>query len=318
MSIYRKYLWLRTLISLSAISAVPFFLAGCGTTAPAPTPTSVPAAAPVARPTAAPAAQPTPTAQTWPGILVVAHRGGAALAPENTLGAFANALKIGVDMVECDVHLSKDGELVVMHDPDLTRTTDGNGFIYQMDLADIQKLDAAAKFKGGPWPAERVPTLDEVLDLVKGKTKIQIEIKVEKFLGRYAGIEQKVIDAVNARGMVDDVVIISFDFPTIAEVKKLDPHFKTGALMNATTLSLNAKRPHDEFVAEVLQQTGADYIMPSAAGVSDLLVNAVHAAGLKIGVWTVDGPGEMRRMAEWGVDAITTNAPDVLKQVLGR
>jgi len=163
-----------------------------------------------------------------------------------------------------------------------------------------------------------VPTLGEVLDLVKGKAKIQIEIKVEKFLGRYTGIEQKVIDAVNARDMVDDVIIISFDFPTIADLKKLDPRFKTGALMNTTTLSLNAKRPHDDYVAEVLQQTGADYIMPSSAGVSDLLVNAVHAAGLKIGVWTVDSAGEMRRMAEWGVDAITTNKPDELKQVLGR
>ena len=304
MSLSKQRLWFRTLMALSAIGAAPLALMGCGTSAPASTPTSAPT--------------PQPTAQTWPNILAVAHRGGAALAPENTLGAFANALKIGVDMVECDVHLSKDGELVVMHDPDLSRTTDGNGFIYQMSLVDIQKLNAAAKFKATTWPAERVPTLGEVLDLVKGKVKIQIEIKVEKFLGRYTGIEQKVIDAVNARDMVDDVIIISFDFPTIADLKKLDPRFKTGALMNTTTLSLNAKRPHDDYVAEVLQQTGADYIMPSSAGVSDLLVNAVHAAGLKIGVWTVDSAGEMRRMAEWGVDAITTNKPDELKQVLGR
>jgi len=157
-----------------------------------------------------------------------------------------------------------------------------------------------------------------VLDLVKGKARIQIEIKVEKFLGRYAGIEQKVIDAVNARSMVDDVIIISFDFPTIADVKKLDPRFKTGALMSTTTLSLNAAKPYEKYVAEVIEQTGADYIMPSAAGVSDLLVKAIHAAGLKIGVWTVDSPGEMRRMAEWDVDAITTNSPDVLTQVLGK
>ena len=312
MSHSNKRLWFRTLMALSAISIAPLALAGCGTSAPAPTANPAPSAPPTAMPT------PVPTVRTWPNILVVAHRGGAALAPENTLGAFANALKIGVDMVECDVHLSRDGEVVVMHDPDLTRTTDGNGFIYQMDLADIRKLNAAAKFRATAWPAERVPTLDEVLDLVKGKTKIQIEIKVEKFLGRYTGIEQKVIDAVNARGMVDDVIIISFDFPTVADVKKLDPRLKTGALMNTTTLQLNAAKPHEQYVAEVVRETGADYIMPSSAGVSDLLVNAVHAAGLKIGVWTVDSPGEMRRMAEWGVDAITTNKPDELKQVLGK
>lgn len=280
--------------------AVAFLLPGCGPR------------------TSAPASEPSPAVQTWPDILVVAHRGGASLAPENTLGAFANALKIGVDQVECDVHLSKDGELVIMHDPDLTRTTDGNGFIFQMNYADIRKLNAAAKFKESPWPFEPVPTLDEVLELTKGKAQIQIEIKVEKIWGRYTGIEQKVIDAVNARGMVDDVIIISFDFPTIVEIKALDPRFKTGALLSGTTLSQNSKTPHADFVAQVIRETGADYIMPSSAGVSDLLINAVHERGLKIGVWTVNSEGEMRRMAEWGVDAITTNDPVLLKQVLGK
>jgi glycerophosphoryl diester phosphodiesterase len=313
MSLSYKHNDFRTLMVVCLIMAV-LLLVSCGTAAPVPTATGEPAAAPTTPPTV----EPLPTAQTWPSILVVAHRGGAALAPENTLGAFANALKIGVDMVECDVHLSKDGEMVIMHDPDLTRTTDGNGFIYRMDYADIRKLNAAAKFKVSPWTAELVPTLGEVLDLVKGKAKIQIEIKVETILGRYKGIEQKVIDAVNARGMVDDVIIISFDFPTIADVKKLDPRFKTGALMSTATLSLNAKKPYDQYVDEVIQQTGADYIMPSSAGVSDLLINAVHARGLGFGVWTVNSESEMRRMAEWGVDAITTNDPVLLKQVLGK
>jgi len=303
-----RYMW--TLVAVSVILAAALVLVGCGTSAPV--------SAPTVEPTPVATVEPSPTVQTWPNVLVVAHRGGAALAPENTLGAFANALKIGVDMVECDVHLSKDGELVIMHDPDLSRTTDGNGFIFQLNYADIRKFNAAAKFKASPWPSEPVPTLGEVLDLAKGKAKVQIEIKVEKIFGRYTGIEQKVIDAVNARGMADDVIIISFDFPTIADVKKLDGRFKTGALMSTATLNLNAKKPHAEYVNEVLGQTGADYIMPSSAGVSDLLVNAVHDRGLKIGVWTVNSEGEMRRMAEWGVDAITTNDPVLLKQVLGK
>lgn len=300
-----------------AVALLCFALAACGTGQPTPGLAAVPTTPiPAQVPSATPL--PSPTVAVWPHVLVVAHRGGAALAPENTLGAFANALKIGVDMVECDVHLSKDGELVVMHDPDLSRTTDGKGFIYQMNFADIRKFNAAANFKGGPWPNEPVPTLGEVLDLVKGKTQVQIEIKVEKIFGRYPGIEQKVIDAVKARDMVDDVIIISFDFPTLVEVKNLDPRFKTGALLSNTTLSLSAAKPHDKLVADVVAQTGADYIMPSSAGVSDLLVNAVHARGLMIGVWTVNSPGEMRRMAEWGVDAITTNDPIELKKVLGK
>ena len=290
----------RVILLATALLAMTSLLLGCGPR------------------TTAPASEPYPTAQIWPDILVVAHRGGASLAPENTLGAFAKALEIGVDQLECDVHLSKDGELVIMHDPDLARTTDGNGFIYQMNYADIRKLNAAAKFKTSPWPYEPVPTLGEVLDLTKGKAQIQIEIKVEKIWGRYTGIEQKVIDAVNARGMVDDVIIISFDFPTIVEIKALDPRFKTGALLSGTTLSQNSKTPHADFVAQVIRETGADYIMPSSAGVSDLLINAVHERGLKIGVWTVNSESEMRRMAEWGVDAITTNDPVLLKQVLGK
>lgn len=322
MILFRPRRRLPVWFALTALCAAPLCLAACGTTAPTPLHSAQDAATSTVPPTAAPTDQPTPvptpTVPTWPGILVVAHRGGAALAPENTLGAFANAMKIGVDMIECDVHLSKDGQLVVMHDPDLTRTTDGRGFIYQMDLAELAGLNAAAKFKTTAWPSEPIPTLEQVLDLAKGKTQVQIEIKVEKFLGRYPGIEQKVIDAVNARGMVDDVIIISFDFPTIVEVKKLDPRFKTGALINATTLQLNAAKPHEKYVDEVLAETGADYIMPSSAAVSDLLVNAVHARGKKIGVWTVNAAGEMRRMAEWGVDAITTNDPPLLKQVLGK
>lgn len=300
-----------------ALTSLCLVLAACGGARPVSSPTAAPTT-PAPTPEASPTSVPSPTAPAWPHILVVAHRGGAALAPENTLGAFANALRIGVDMVECDVHLSKDGELVVMHDPDLTRTTDGKGFIYQMNFADIRQFNAAAKFKGAPWPAEMVPTLGEVLDLVKGKAQVQIEIKVEKIFGRYPGIEQKVIEAVKARDMVDDVIIISFDFPTLVEVKKLDPRFKTGALLSATTLSMNSKTPHADFVDQVIRETGADYIMPSSAGVSDLLVDAVHARGLKIGVWTVNSPGEMRRMAEWGVDAITTNDPIELKKVLGK
>ena len=101
-------------------------------------------------PSTVPSATPAPAAPAkWPNVLVVAHRGGAALAPENTLAAFDNALKIGVDMVECDVHLSQDGELVVMHDPDLARTTNGTGQINGLTLAELKKLNAAAKFSHG-------------------------------------------------------------------------------------------------------------------------------------------------------------------------
>ncbi|MCX7838790.1 MAG: glycerophosphodiester phosphodiesterase family protein [Anaerolineae bacterium] len=273
---------------------------------PTPTATLVPTPRALASPTLRAPRQP----------LVVAHRGGAALAPENTLGAFVNALQLGVDMVECDVHLSKDGHVIVMHDTDVARTTDGRGYIADLTLAEIKKLNAAAKFPGG-YTAQTVPTLDELLDVVKGKTPIQIEIKVDAKGQRYPNIEQQVVEAVRARGMLDEVIVISFNFPTLTEIKRLEPRIATGALVRADWFSA---RGNDvaRIVHDAIDATGADYFMPNYAPVTEALINAVHARGLKIGVWTVNNPNDMQRLAAWGVDAITTDRPDELKRVLGR
>jgi len=264
------------------------------------------------------AATATAQAEAGPTVLVVAHRGGAALAPENTLSAFENAWKIGVDMVECDVHLSKDGELVVMHDPDVSRTTDGTGQINQMTLAEIKKLNAAAKFRNGSWAAQPPPTLGELLDLIKGKVGIQVEIKTAAGGGRYAGIENKVADALNATGMKDKAIVISFDFPTLKDLKAIDSSIKTGALVNAQWMMTRMAQSPEEIVGEVVQATGADYFMPTSGSVTEALVKATHAKGLKMGTWTVDATSEMKRLAGWGVDGITSNKPDELKQTLGK
>jgi len=260
----------------------------------------------------------TAQAEAGPTVLVVAHRGGAALAPENTLVAFGNAIKIGVDMVECDVHLSKDGELVVMHDPDVSLTTNGTGQIGEMTLAEIKKLNDAAKFGNGSSPEQKVPTLSQVLDLVKGKVGIQIEIKVAAGNARYPGIEKKVADALAARGMTDQAIVISFDFPTLKDIKAMDPRIKTGALVTAQWMSARMTQSPEQVLDEVIQATGADYFMPTAGAVSEPLVRATHAKGLKMGVWTVDATSDMRRLAGWGVDGITSNRPDELKRTLGK
>ena len=280
---------------------------------PAPIATSAPA-----QPTQTAAVTATPQAGAGPTVLVVAHRGGAALAPENTLSAFENAYKIGVDMVECDVHLSTDGELVVMHDPDVSRTTDGTGQINQMTLAEIKKLNAAAKFRNGAWAAQPPPTLGELLDLIKGKVGIQVEIKTAAGGGRYAGIENKVADALNATGMKDKAIVISFDFPTLKDLKAIDSSIKTGALVNAQWMMTRMAQSPKEIVGEVVQATGADYFMPTSGSVTEALVKATHAKGLKMGTWTVDSTSEMKRLAGWGVDGITSNKPDELKQTLGK
>ena len=287
---------------------------------PTATPAITPSVAAPATPTLAPTTLPTvaasPAARQTP--LIVAHRGGAALAPENTLAAFQNALQIGVDMVECDVHLTKDGEVIVMHDFAVSRTTNGSGEIGDLTLAEINKLNAAAKFPGGNFPAQSVPTLGELLDLVKGKADIQIEIKLGAGNRRYPGIERQVFDLINRRGMTDNVLIISFDFPTLQEVKAIDARFKTGALVNTTWMSSRALAAPERVVAEAVEASGADYFLPPFGTVVPALVTAVHARGLKIGTWTVNVPQDMQRLAGYGVDAITSDQPDVLRQTLGR
>ncbi|MBI4789860.1 MAG: glycerophosphodiester phosphodiesterase [Chloroflexi bacterium] len=265
---------------------------------------------------AACSAPPTPI-PPYSHTLVVAHRGGSALAPENTLGAFTNALQIGVDMVETDVHVSKDGELVIMHDPSVSTTTNGSGQIGDLLLADIKKLNAAAKFADAKWSPQEVPTLAQVLDTVKGKTGIQIEIKLTAGNARYPGIERKVVDQVNARGMADQVIVISFDFPTIKAIKAIDARIKTGALARADYLSSRGNNS-EKIVEDVIATTGADYFMPTSGPVTEALVKAVHGRGIKIGTWTVNTAEEMRRLAGWGVDGITSDRPDELKKVLGR
>jgi len=294
-------------------------LAACASS-PQPTvaPTTVPTATPTIAPTAAATTVPATASQAKPNVMVVAHRGGAALAPENTLSAFENALQIGVDMVECDVHLSKDGELVVMHDPDVSRTTNGTGQISQMTLAEIKKLNAAAKFTSGTWAAQPPPTLGELLDLVKGKAGIQIEIKLAAGNARYPGIEKKVADALAAHGMTDKAIVISFDFPTLKDIKSFDARIKTGALVNAQWMTARMDKSPEQILDEVIKATSSDYFMPTSASVSEALVKATHAKWLKMGVWTVDATAEMKRLAGWGVDGITSNKPDELKRTLGK
>ena len=139
-------------------------------------------------------------------VTKVAHRGGAGLAPENTLAAFRAGLEQGADALELDVHLSRDGELVVIHDPILARTTNAAGEVGDMTFAELRQLDAAARYFGPPVGRQLIPTLQEVVDLAKGRASLQIEIKVRSDGSRYPGIESKVVETLRQSGMVDDAV----------------------------------------------------------------------------------------------------------------
>src|SRR5271157_5303017 len=148
-------------------------------------------------------------------IQQVAHRGGAQLAPENTLAAFRNALTLPVDAIELDVHMSRDGRLVVFHDHVVDKCTNGSGNLRELDFAYLRSLNAAARFPGG-WPEpQQIPTLREVLELAKGHAQVHIEVKSMKrngTFGRYPNIAETVVEEVRSTGMLDQVLVISFDW----------------------------------------------------------------------------------------------------------
>lgn len=243
----------------------------------------------------------------------VAHRGGSCLAPENTLAAFRNALTLPIDAVELDVQMSRDGQLIVFHDNTVERLTDGAGNILDLDFATLRELNAAAHFSGN-WPeTEPIPTLDEVLALVKGRARVSIEIKMSAragVYGRYPRIAEAVLRAVRLARMVNRVLIISFDWPMLLYIKSLEPRLQTGA-----NVSRDLWNPDIENAfATLLQQMrkfGCSWVNIDSRLFTEEMPARVHEQGLKLGLWTVNTLEDMRRFASAQVDALTTDRPDL-------
>src|SRR5690348_12070052 len=170
-----------------------------------------------------------------PHVQRVAHRGGSHLAPENTLVAFRNALTLPIDAIELDVHMSRDGHAIVFHDYTVEKRTNGEGNILDLDFAYLRSLNAAAHFPGG-WPQlQQMPTLREVLDLAKNRVQVYIEIKPGKRDGmyeRYPHIAETVVNEIRAVGMLNQVLIISFDWYTLTQIKGIEPKLQFGALVS--------------------------------------------------------------------------------------
>ena len=220
-------------------------------------------------------------------IYVVGHRGAAGVLPENTIKGFRYAIELGCDYVECDVHLTKDDHLVVMHDATVDRTTNGSGAIRELDFATIRSLDAGE--------GERVPTLDEVLETIHGKVRLLCELKGE-------GVVEAAVETVRAHGMESEVVFTSFDMDRIARVKQLGDDLETGAIFSDPTDD-DIRRAVDLGVSAV----GVHY--------KNLRLRTVEQAldaGLHLRAWNPDTLREMKAMIGLGVSGLSTNRPDIL------
>jgi glycerophosphoryl diester phosphodiesterase len=230
-------------------------------------------------------------------ILSIGHRGAAALEPENTLRSFNKAIELRVDFVEFDVHRCKSGEIVVIHDEAVDRTTNGKGFVSEMTLQELKKLDAE---KG-----EKIPTLQEAIDCCKGKAKIYIEIKAK-------GVEEDVVAAAVKNGIVNETIVKSFfhecskNVKDIAAAKKIP--LKTGILLVGNPVN----------IVDVARAAKADYVSANHNFVDERMASAIKKAGLGLTVWNCDTEHDIKRMMKLNVDAIGSNKPDLLMKVLGR
>jgi glycerophosphoryl diester phosphodiesterase len=222
--------------------------------------------------------------------MVIGHQGCDGLRPGNTLPAFAHAILLGADGVECDVHLSLDGRLAVIHDDRVDRTTDGHGAVAAMTMAELRALDA-----GG----DRIPELDEVLELVGGRAHLVVELKAP-------GTAGPAVAAVRARRMLEAVTFISFRLHLLQEVRAGAPGARTGALFS---------RPAPEDVAAA-RRAGADVLDVEHRAAGPAVREAARAANMPLWLWTPDGEDELRAALALEPAAITTNRPDRLRALL--
>jgi glycerophosphoryl diester phosphodiesterase len=243
--------------------------------------------------------------------MLVAHRGASGHAPENTLAAFRLALEMGADGIELDVHMSRDGEIVVMHDATLNRTTGRRGRVGRKTLWELKALDAGHWFNRSfpekaraEYEGERIPTLDEVMAMIGRRTRLYIEIKNPRLYPETLGTE--LLRLVRYHRLRGNVIFLSFDRRFLRKIRTLDDSIPTLLLVSRTL--------KDPVKSAATLGVGSLGLMYRLAGRP--LIAKARKAGLGVIVWTVNGVEDLRRMINSDVDAIVTNYPDRFRTIL--
>jgi glycerophosphoryl diester phosphodiesterase len=245
-------------------------------------------------------------ASLLPPLQRIAHRGasGQGLAPENTLASFEKAIELGVDAVEIDVHLTADNRVVVIHDKAVDRTTDGSGPVDTMTLDEIREL-SAGNWYDKQFACERIPTLEETLDLIGWRALLLIEAKTEE-------AADKAVSIIRAQRAQSRVVMQSFLGPAVRTINRLDSRIPTAFLMTGGEAVLRRKTG----VVKRVLKLGANALALKYTAATPDLVNMFLSRAMGIWVWTVDEEEDMRVMIEMGVGGIITNYPDRLNKVI--
>ena len=234
---------------------------------------------------------------------VIAHRGASAEAPESTRAAIERAVRLGADMIELDVQMTKDGRLVVFHDTRLDRTTNGRGWLSQWRYRELARLDAGAWF-APRFSGERVLLLSQVLRLVPRSSQLNLELKRT---ARKAAVVHRVVRCVSRTGAVRRVLVSSFDAGLVKRMKAAHPRIARALLCRRRATRALRRAIALECVA----------VHPHASLVTPALVAQAHRAGLRVHAWTVDRLSEARRLIRMGVDGLVTNRPDRLRALRG-
>jgi len=241
---------------------------------------------------------------------IIAHRGASHLAPENTVAAAELAWRKRADAVEVDVHLSQDGQLVVIHDGSTKRTGGVELKVVDTPAARLRELDVGS-FKDEAFAGERIPLLEEIIATVPDNRRLFVEIKC----GPEAASPLE--NVIEASGKREQIVIIGFDFETVKAAKRLMPDIPTYWLVGTKKdKETEAWIPHDPKLADKVASSRLDGLNVHWAGVTEEFAARVRALGMPLYIWTVDDAAEARRLAKLGVAGITTNRPGWLRHQL--
>lgn len=231
-----------------------------------------------------------------------AHRGASAYCPENTMASFIKAIELGADLLELDVQLSKDGEVVVFHDFRLEKTSNGTGMLRDHTWRELQQLDAGSWYSE-QFAGEKIPTLEQVLELSRGRIWLSIELKQQN--SEDAPLARKVVELVSSFGMEDQVQIMSFNHKLLSDVRTY-----TRSIIMSPICPLDLDDP-----VAYLQSLDAQILNTPWNFLSPEKVARLHQAGYFVYGSMSDDPAVMKRLLEWHVDAMDTNVPDVMMRL---
>ncbi|MFN8474433.1 MAG: glycerophosphodiester phosphodiesterase [Anaerolineae bacterium] len=238
--------------------------------------------------------------------LNLAHRGARMVAPENTLAAFRAALEMGADGIELDVQLSADGAIVVHHDFDLGRTNNGAGPLKRQTLAQLKRLDAGS-WRDAEFARERIPTLAEVFQLLDRQMVVNVELKTRSFFDD--GLEKAVVEEIKRSHMVDKVILSSFNPRSLMRVRSISSQLPLG-LLYSPDQPIHLRR------AWLRRFVRPEALHPRFDMVDQAFMQEAKAEGYRVNVWTVNEVEDMERLLKLKVDAIITDRPNILRQVM--